>query len=292
MDSRRHFLRGLARAATGGGRPAASTASPAVSSPSATDEGHGSDAAPAPPTSADADIPSRYATALGDPGWGSAAQEALGRSGVLIIGAGALGTPVLGYLAAAGVGRLGVLDGAEVALTDLRGETIHYTPDVGVPKAHSAAVKLGFLNPEIVVEPYQVRLDRGNVDGLLSGQDLVVDCSNEGETRAVVAEAGARLGIALVAASAGADGGWVITVPAGEHACARCAGAREAAWSGSPAGAEAGVIGALQAREALKRLPAVDEPPEASVLHVDLGTPALRRVPLVRRADCPICACR
>ena len=83
----------------------------------------------------------------------------------------------------AGVGRLGIVDDDDVELSNLHRQLLHFTPDVGVPKAHSAAAKLGFLNPEVVVEPYQVRLDAANAAGLIEGADLVVDCSDSFETR-------------------------------------------------------------------------------------------------------------
>ena len=289
MDSRRHFLRGLARAAAGAGSVAARTESPADPSEVAPEAAPGPAGEPAPPVPA-----SRYPVAPSAPGSGEAARAAIGRSAVLVIGAGALGAPVLGYLAGAGVGRLGVLDHADVTLTDLAAETVHYTPDVGVPKAHSAAVKLGFLNPEIVVEPYQVHLDSGNAEGLLAGQDLAVDCSNDAVTQAVVADTCARLAIPLVSAGAGANGGWVISVPGGEHACPACAGAEATAESesGSVPGTVAGVIGSLQAREALERLAAAAAAPAASALHLDLEDPGLRRASLTRRSDCALCAGR
>ena len=76
-----------------------------------------------------------------------------------MIGAGALGSPVALYLAGAGVGRLGIADDDAVELSNLHRQPLHFTPDIGVPKVESAAAKLRFLNPEIVVEPYQVRVD-------------------------------------------------------------------------------------------------------------------------------------
>ncbi len=101
----------------------------------------------------------RYARQLVLPEWGEAAQVALSEASVLVVGAGALGSPVSRYLAGAGVGRLGLLDGDAVELSNLHRQHLHFTPDLGVPKADSAAAKLRFLNPDIIVEPYQERLD-------------------------------------------------------------------------------------------------------------------------------------
>ena len=101
----------------------------------------------------------RYSRQLVLPEWSEAAQEALAKASVIAVGAGALGSPVAMYLAGAGVGRLGIVDADDVELSNLHRQLLHFTPDLGVPKAHSAAAKLGFLNPEVVVEPYQVRLE-------------------------------------------------------------------------------------------------------------------------------------
>ena len=248
--------------------------------------------APAPGAATPEAAPDRYAATRARPGWGEGAQRALGRSAILVIGAGALGTPVLGYLAGAGIGRLGVLDDGDVALADLHAETIHFTPDIGVPKAHSAAAKLAFLNPDVVIEPYQVHLDADNAEGLLTGQDLVVDCSNRDATRAIVAAACARLGVSLASAGMGSHGGWVISVPAGEFACRVCAGFEPAPSPNMTAGPAAGAIGSLLAGEALRRVAGVDDTPPASVLDLDLAAPHLRRSLLARRPDCPVCGAR
>ena len=133
----------------------------------------------------DAEI-ERYARQLVLPEWGAAAQLALSEASVLVVGAGALGSPVAAYLAGAGVGRLGILDADAVELSNLHRQLLHFTPDLGVPKAESAAAKLRFLNPDVVVEPYQVRLEEENAAALVEGQDLVVDCSDSFATRYAV----------------------------------------------------------------------------------------------------------
>src|SRR5918997_1181374 len=128
----------------------------------------------------------RYSRQLVMPEWSEAAQRALAGASVLVVGAGALGSPVALYLAGAGVGRLGIVDADDVELSNLHRQLLHFTPDIGVPKAHSAAAKLGFLNPEVIVEPYQVRLDAGNAAGLVEGNDVIVDCSDSFATRYAV----------------------------------------------------------------------------------------------------------
>ena len=272
MDSRRNFLRGMARAATPGAPSEASRR-------------------PAPP-STEADpgptAPDRYAVARTAPEWGAARQARIDRAEVLVIGAGALAGPVLTYLAGAGVGRLGVVDDAVVTADDLRADALHFTPDAGVAKAHSAAVKLGFLNPDIVVEPYQVRLDVGNAEGLLAGQHLVVDCSNSEDTNAIVASAGHALGAGVVTATAGSRRGWVLSVGFPLRSCPDCVRAESRSDGSWVPGPLAGILGASAAGEALARIGAA--PAEAAggrLIRVDASGPNLEAVPWQPRPDCP-----
>ena len=128
----------------------------------------------------------RYSRQLLLPEWTELAQVALRDASVLVVGAGALGSPVALYLAGAGVGRLGLVDSDIVEISNLHRQPLHFTPDIGAAKVESAASKLRFLNPEVLVEPYQVRLEDDNALGLVEGQDLVVDCSDSFETRYAV----------------------------------------------------------------------------------------------------------
>jgi len=279
VNSRRSFLReisGAVREVTAAAR-----------------SGSGTDLAPPARKVPDPDL-ARYSRQLVLPEWSEAAQRALGAASVLVVGAGALGSPVALYLAGAGVGRLGIVDGDEVELSNLHRQILHFTPDIGVPKAHSAAAKLGFLNPGVVVEPYQVRLDAANAGGLVEGTDLVVDCSDSFETRYAVNAACCAAGIPLVEAGVLGMSGLVMGVRPGVSACYRCAfpapppSAPTCAQAGV-LGPAAGVIGSLQALEALKLLTGVGEPLLDAFLQADLATLAFLRVAVRRRADCPDC---
>lgn len=222
----------------------------------------------------------RYARAVAAPEWGAARQALIAQAEVLVIGAGALAGPVLTYLAGAGVGRLGVVDDAVVAADDLRADILHFTPDVGVAKAHSAAVKLGFLNPGVVVEPYQVHLDADNAEGLLSGQQLVVDCSNSGPTNAIVAATGHALGVGVVTAAAGSRAGWVLNVGPGLRGCPDCVRddtPGDGSWVPGPL---AGILGALVSEEALDRISAAPAgAATGKLIRVDVSGPELAAVP-------------
>jgi molybdopterin/thiamine biosynthesis adenylyltransferase len=235
----------------------------------------------------------RYSRQLVLPQWSEAAQRALGDASVLVVGAGALGSPVATYLAGAGVSRLGIVDDGDVELSNLHRQHLHFTPDLGVPKAHSAVAKLGFLNPDIVIEPYQAAFGAAMVEG----QDLVVDCTDSFETRYAVNAACCAARVPLVEAGVVGMSGLVMAIRPGESACYRCAfpvapppGAAPTCAQAGVLGPAAGVIGSLQALEALKLLAGLPGALTDAFLQVDLATHDFLRVAVRRREDCPDCA--
>jgi molybdopterin/thiamine biosynthesis adenylyltransferase len=241
----------------------------------------------------DAEI-ERYARQLVLPEWGAAAQLAISEANVLVVGAGALAAPVATYLVGAGVGRLGILDPDDVELSNLHRQTLHFTPDLGVPKAESAAAKLRFLNPDVIVEPYQVRLEEENAAALIEGQDVVVDCSDSFATRYAVNAACCAAGVRLVEAGVLGLQGMVMSIKPGRTACYRCAFPAAPADAPSCAdagvlGPAAGVIGSLQALEAMKLVTGVAPAITDGFLQVDLALGDFLRVHAARRADCPDC---
>jgi adenylyltransferase/sulfurtransferase len=281
--SRRGFLRDLARVAAA----AQSAVEPLQEATAARP--------PARDGLSDAEL-ERYSRQLVLPEFSEAAQLALKRASVLVVGAGALGSPVATYLAGAGVGRLGIADDDAVALSNLPRQHLHFTPDVGVPKAHSAAAKLAFLNPEIVVEPYQVRLEAANAAGLVAGHDLVVDCSDSFDTRYAVNAACCAAGVPLVEGGVLGASGLVMAIRPGETACYRCAfpeppppGAAPTCAEAGVLGPAAGVIGSLQALQAVALLTGVGEPLTDAFLQVDLARLDFLRVAVRRRPGCPDC---
>ena len=250
-----------------------------------------SQAPPATPALGD-DAVERYSRQLVLPEWSEAAQLALREASVLVVGAGALGTPVAAYLAGAGVGRLGIVDFDAVEVSNLHRQTLHFTPDVGAPKAESAAAKLRFLNPEIVVEPYRARF----TPAMVEGADLVVDCSDSFATRYEVNGACCAARIPVVEGGVVGLSGLVMSVRPGESACYRCAfpdppppGTAPSCAEAGVLGPAAGVIGSLQALEALKLLVGLDGALLGAFLQVDLHDHAFLRVAVSRRAECLDC---
>jgi molybdopterin-synthase adenylyltransferase len=251
----------------------------------------------AQPAAPDAEAPDavdpwldRYSRQLVLPEWSEAVQRTLAAASVLVVGAGALGSPVATYLAGAGVGRLGIVDDGDVELSNLHRQHLHFTPDLGVPKARSAVAKLAYLNPEIVVEPYQAAFRAAMVEG----HDLVVDCTDSFTARYAVNAACCAARVPLVEAGVVGLSGLVMAIRPGETACYRCAFPAPPADAPSCAeagvlGPAAGVVGSLQALEALKLLAGLPALTDA-FLQVDLAGLDFLRVAVRRRPQCPDCA--
>jgi len=143
---------------------------------------------------------------------GGPGQAALKEASVLVIGAGGLGAPVLMYLAAAGVGTLGVVDDDIVSLSNLQRQVIHTTRDIGRRKVDSAAEAIYALNPHVHFEAHAVRLDAGNAMSLIGGYDLVLDGSDNFETRYLVSDACYLAGKPLITAALGMFDGSLTTI--------------------------------------------------------------------------------
>ena len=239
----------------------------------------------------------RYARQLVLPEWTGEAQHRLRDASAVVVGAGALGSPAATYLAAAGVGRIGVVDSDLVELSNLNRQFLHFTPDVGAQKAETAAQKLGVLNNDVTVEPYPVRLEAANAEAILAGADVVVDCSDSFETRYLVNDACCSLRVPLVEGGVLGFGGMVMAIRPGQTACYRCAFPVEPPEGSVPTcaevgvlGAVAGVVGSLQALEALKLVARVGHPPGDVIVQFDGLNLQQTLVRTTRRGDCSACA--
>ncbi|TVP42289.1 MAG: molybdopterin-synthase adenylyltransferase MoeB [Gemmatimonadales bacterium] len=250
----------------------------------------------------------RYARHLALPGVGPGGQARLGEARVLIVGAGGLGSPAALYLAAAGVGTLGIVDPDRVELSNLQRQILHGTPDVGRLKTASAAERLSVLNPEVRIEPHPVQLDASNASELLGAYDLVVDGSDNFPTRYIVNDAALEVGIPWVYGAVLRWEGQLAIFAAPGGPCYRCL-FRDAPPEGAvPGCAEAGVMGALpgvvgslQALEAIKWIVAGGPESERSggatrfesavgrLLVFDTARLRMREVRPRRDPACPAC---
>src|SRR5271167_1899937 len=183
---------------------------------------------------------------------GGPGQAALRRARVLVVGAGGLGAPVLLYLAAAGAGTLGVVDDDAVTLSNLQRQVIHATPDIGAPKAETAAAAIRRLNPNVSVRPHHLRLAADNALALVENYDIVADGSDNFATRYLVSDACFFAKRPLVTAALGPFDGTLTTIRAHERGTDgkpnptyRCLFPEPPPPGTVPACAEAGILGAL-----------------------------------------------
>jgi sulfur-carrier protein adenylyltransferase/sulfurtransferase len=223
---------------------------------------------------------------------------ALKAARVLIVGAGGLGSPAAMYLAAAGVGHLGLVDHDVVDASNLHRQLLHGTADIGRPKVASARDRLADINPHVQVTAVAHALTSENALSVLSGWDLVLDGSDNFPTRYLVNDACELLGIRLVYGSVQRFEGQV-SVFGGDGPCYRCL-FREPPPAGLvPTCAEAGVfgvmpglIGMLQATEALKLLLGLGTSLSGRLLLLDVLTMRQRIIEVRRDPDCPLCGTR
>ncbi|MGJ4951089.1 HesA/MoeB/ThiF family protein [Bradyrhizobium sp. HKCCYLS20291] len=183
---------------------------------------------------------------------GGPGQAALKRASVLVIGAGGLGASALMYLAAAGVGTIGVVDDDVVSLSNLQRQVIHATPDIGRPKVDSAAERINALNPHVVVVTHRTWLNADNAVDLIGGYDLVLDGSDNFDTRYLASDACFLAGRPLISGALGTFDASLTTIRAHEkneqgafNPTYRCLFPEPPPPGTVPACAEAGVMGAL-----------------------------------------------
>lgn len=238
----------------------------------------------------------RYSRHLLIPQVGVAGQERLARARVLCVGAGGLGSPVLQYLAAAGVGRIGIADDDAVDESNLQRQTIFATSDIGKKKALVAAQRVLEINPLIAADPIPVRFDAGNARDLVRLYDVVVDCTDRFETRYLINDACKLEGKLDIYGSIFRFDGQVSVFGAKDAPCYRClfphapaAGTVPTCAEGGVLGVLAGIVGALQANEALKAILQIGELLTGRLLLVDALGAHLREVTFERDEACELC---
>ena len=235
----------------------------------------------------------RYARHLVLSEVGGPGQQALKRARVLIVGAGGVGGPAALYLAAAGVGTLGLIDHDAVALSNLQRQILFDTADVGRPKVEAAAMRLEGLNPHVAVQTFAERLTAENALARIEDFDLVLDGTDDFETRFLVNAACVVAGRPLVSGALGRWSGQV-AVFAGRP-CYRCLvpdmppDAETCARVGV-VGALAGVVGSMAALEAIKVLTGAGQPLTGRLLLYDGLAGTARTVRIAPDPACPVCA--
>jgi molybdopterin/thiamine biosynthesis adenylyltransferase/rhodanese-related sulfurtransferase len=252
-------------------------------------------ASPAGPLSA-AEL-RRYGRHLVIPEVGTAGQERLKASRVLLVGAGGLGSPLALYLAAAGIGRLGMVDFDTVDESNLQRQVLYGESDVGRPKLEVAAERLREINPHCRVQPHAVRLDSSNALEVMAGYEVVVDGSDNFPTRYLVNDACVLAGKPNVYGSIFRFEGQVAVFWGSEGPCYRCLfpeppppGLVPSCAEGGVLGILPGVIGALQANETVKLLLGIGEPMVGRLLLFDALKMQFRELKLQKDPACPLCS--
>ena len=238
----------------------------------------------------------RYSRHLLIPEIGERGQLQLLASKVLLIGAGGLGSPAALYLAAAGVGTLGIVDSDVVDATNLQRQILHSTERLGRSKVDSARETINALNPDVQVRGYEERLTAANIDRIIAGYDVIVDGADNFPTRYLVNDASVKHRIPVVHGSIYRFEGQVTVFKPFDGPCYRCLFHQPPPPELAPSCAEAGVlgvlpgiIGSIQANEAIKLLLGIGEPLIGRYLLYDALDETFREVKLRRDPDCPVC---
>ncbi|WP_213947305.1 molybdopterin-synthase adenylyltransferase MoeB [Luteibacter sp. dw_328] len=249
--------------------------------------------------SLDADAAERYARQVLLPQVGEAGQARLADARVAVIGAGGLGAPALLYLAAAGVGHITIIDDDRVERSNLHRQVVHADARVGMSKAESARMTLAALNPRIHVRAVNERLRANNVEALIGDHEVVIDGADNFATRYLLAAATRRLGIPMVyAAIERFTGQASVFDPRREDSpCYRCLFPEPPAAADAPNCSEAGVLGVLpglvglvQATEAMKLILGIGQPLVGRLLTYDALGMRFRELTLKRDPACPGCS--
>jgi len=249
----------------------------------------------------DFDFYDRYSRHLRLPEVGEAGQRKLQNARIAMVGAGGLGSPAAFYLAAAGIGTIVLADDDIVDRSNLQRQILHTEDRIGVPKVESARIALSALNPTVSIETFPERITAQNVERLIEGADVVVDGADNFPVRYLLNDACVKLGKPLVYGAVHRFEGQVSVFDAGRHRghapCYRCLFPEPPPPEAAPNCAEAGVlgvlpgvIGLLQATEAIKLILGVGEPLAGRLLHFDAMGMRFRETRLSADPDCPVCA--
>lgn len=227
-------------------------------------------------------------------------QQRLLDAHALVIGAGGLGSPALLYLATAGLKRITIVDDDVVDLTNLQRQIAHTTDRIGTPKADSAAQAMAAINPEVEVVTVRLRVGAAELDALVAGADVVLDCCDNFATRQAVNAACVQRGKPLVAGAAiGFDGQIsVYDTRAPDAPCYACVFPPDAAFEEARCATMGvfaplvGIVGSLQAAEALKLLAGVGHSLAGRLQMLDARSMEWTEMRVTRQPECPVCASR
>ncbi|MBF0432840.1 MAG: HesA/MoeB/ThiF family protein [Fibrobacteria bacterium] len=223
-------------------------------------------------------------------------QEALSQAKILIIGAGGLGSPAALYLAAAGVGTIGIADADVVDLSNLQRQVIHFTKDLNKPKVLSAAEKMQAINPELKVDSYHEFLTAKNIRAIVRKYDFVIDGTDNFAAKFLINDACVMEKVPFSHGGVLRFDGQTMTVYPGESACYRCVFGAPPPKGSVPTCSEAGILGAIagmlgtmQATEALKHVIGIGERLTNRLLSFDAKNMQFRTINVNKNPKCAVC---
>ena len=238
----------------------------------------------------------RYSRHINVHEFGVEGQEKLINSKVLVIGTGALGSPAIMYLAAAGIGTLGLCDADTVDFSNLQRQIIHHTADVGKLKTSSALEKVNAINPEVKVNIHNALVNDANIDGIISGYDFVLDCTDNFEAKFLINDECVRNNKPFCHGAVIRFSGQAMTYVPGKGPCYRCVFGEPPKKDSLPAnrslgvlGPLPGIIGSLQALECIKYLTGTGELLVGRIFTLDGLTMQSKVRVLPLNEDCPVC---
>ncbi len=233
----------------------------------------------------------RYARQIAIPGWGEQGQNTLSKSTVVVVGAGGLGFPVLSYLTAAGVGRIVLFEYDTVNETNLNRQLLYTMNAIGQPKVQKAIHRLTEMNPHGQMIPVPEPFSDNNAGRYLPDADLIIDCADNYETRLAIARAAHRYRKTMVHGAVAGFLGTVGTFNSGYGPCFQCVYHEKTDVSPPPVfGAMAGIVGSIQATEAIKILINYGNIVYNQILTIDMETGQFERVMISKREPCPVCS--
>ncbi len=228
------------------------------------------------------------------PGFGRTGQSKLKSAHVAVAGLGGLGSPASIYLAAAGVGRITIIDDERIERSNLNRQVLHWEPDIGQLKVKSASEKLRAINSSIKVDGIFVKITSENLDQLIKGTDVVVDGTDNYKTRYLLNETCVRNRVPFIHGAVEGLVGQMMTILPGKGPCLKCAVPKEPPKKPvfPVLGATPGVIGCLQAMEAIKLITGVGKPLVGRMLIFNGMDMTFDEIKVKRNPSCQVCGKR
>jgi len=238
----------------------------------------------------------RYSRHILLPEVGGKGQKKLAQAKIFVVGAGGLGSPVALYLAAAGVGTIGLIDSDIVDISNLQRQVLHYTPDIGRSKVQSAKDKIEALNPDVKVETYETRFGQENAINLIKPYDIVIDGVDNFPAKFLINDACYFTDKPLIHGGILRFEGRVFSIIPKQSACYRCifkqpppSGLVPSCQEAGIIGAVAGIIGTIQATEAIKIVLGIGQPLTDRILDFDAQKTTFREIKAKRNPKCILC---